>query len=227
MPDQIEQDNLVIHAWVFVEDDPELILNVINRVNDLDLPSEFDSQIVNISEDNPEESALVFSDGLPQHPVITRGSVELLAVSVDEEDDISISVDVSPQHYELARELFNTILPLSDIHISTFDLDYTISADFEDLIFSISGNDELDYEGVKFAKDNDSYIIQSTSVGSWGREEETQGGGGTPEKEDSESVHEVTSASVAIVEHLDVAEADDFINDRIQDVEATLASLIP
>lgn len=226
MPDDIALENVVVHGFVFLDEDSEIILDILNSVKGLDLPEEFDSQVVNISEDSPEESALIFSDGLPQDPVIEKGSIELIAISVDGDDDLSLSVDLSPSHYEVIGELFDSILPHSDIHVTDFDVDYTVEEEFSDLSFSIDGPEDFDYKGVKFTSSESSFIVQSTTGADW-KKGSTQLISEKSVDEEEISEETMTAISAQSTEHFDVSEGDEIIDQRRQEIEETIESFLP
>lgn len=223
MKNRIHLVNLAIHGEIFLDENGDRMLDVFRAVQDFSLPSALDSQIVNINEDSPESSALVFSDGIPEDSIIAHGQVELIAISVDESGDISISVDLSKKYIDILSELFDVILSHEDLHMTTFDLEYSIGEEFNDLAFSIDGPSSFEYTGVKLEDEDYSYIIQSSDSGEWlGREYEVS------EQEDiSEELEEWTTASIDTKQHFDVTESGDFISKRIKEVNESLREVLP
>lgn len=219
-------ENIAIHGVVFVDGDEDKIIEILRRAKEIELPENLDSQIVNITEEDPQSSALIFSEGLPQNPVISQGSIEMIAVSVEDDGDISISVDLSPEFIDTAISLFENILDKHEIHFTDCDFDYVIDGEFNELDFDIKGPDGLEYHGVKLRKDEHEFIIQSEGTPPW--ENEEFGSTDDSETEDQEASSEnVTSVSVMGSKHFDIEESGDFIRDRIENVEQTLELITP
>lgn len=221
MTNDIRLQNLIIHGTIFLEDDSERIIEIFKQAEGVERSEELNSQLVNIDNDDPSNSALVFSDGLPDEPVISPGTVELITLSVDDEGDISLSIDLSPEIRDSAVRLFNAILSQAKVHVTDFDLEYKIDRAFSDLLISIDGPERFDYKGVKFGDGEYDYIVQSTSSGRWvnGEGAEPQS---VPDDTEESDQEEATSVSIFSLKHFDVDESGDFIERRIQDVEKSL-----
>ncbi|KAA9408443.1 hypothetical protein EGO51_01075 [Haloarcula hispanica] len=223
----IHLENIAIHGVVFAEGDKEKIIDTLERAKKINYPEKLDSQLVNLNHDDPEGSALIFSDGLPQDTIIRQGTVELIALSVDDDGDVSISIDLAPDSLETAVQLFESVLEVEDVHVTDFDLEYTIERKFNELNITIEGPEELTYSGVRFAEDSHDYIVQSSGSDSWTEDEpESPVDPKSEKKEESDVEDGNTNVSVSASGHFDVKESGEFINDRIQDVKQTLELIL-
>jgi len=222
MPEDFELQNLVIRGTIFLEDESDKIIEIFNDLKNVDKPEALDSQIVNIDEDNPESSALVFSDGLPEEPVIGQGTVEMILLSIDDDNDISISIDLSPELYSSSVELVNTLLGHKKLHITDFDFAYLSESNFSEFNVSIEGPSELDFSGVKFSAEGYDFIVQSSDGSQWLHPEEPDQQSDDPEEVENNS----TSASVYHQQHFDVEESGEFVRDRIMQVNEILELLV-
>lgn len=209
--------NLAIHGVVFIENEDDLnpFIEFLNSVKNIDLPEGLDGHIVNINEEEPTDSTLIIADQLPEGPVVRQSSIDLVAISFDEDDDLSISIDASKNMLDLANEIFDEILTRKDVHILSFDMEYALSAGFSELPISTEVPERFESTGVKLVDDEHEYIIQSTDSGPWLDNE-------SPKEKDGDKEKPGVSVHTELKQHFDVEETGDFINARKQDIEEAL-----
>lgn len=231
----IELRNIAISGFVVIDedDDDDKILEILNEIKGIELPAKFASQLVNVTKGNLNESALIFSDGLPEGPVTPKSSIELIAITVDDDKDISFSMSVSPSLVDSTIKVLDTILSLEECHVTGFDLEYTIEQEFLELVFAVDGPEEFDYKGVKFGDGTYDYIVQSSPSGSWDDDdgemaiENFENDKDNQESKERESEDDIASVSVMTIEHFTVDDSADFINERIQNIDETIESIVP
>ncbi|WP_232685913.1 hypothetical protein [Halobacterium zhouii] len=226
MESKISLQNIAIRGTLFLEENGELIEQILGDVKKTELPPELDSQVVNIDQENPKNSALIFSDGLPDGPVIAPGSIEIFSLSVDDDGDISVSVDFSAENLEVLEGLFNAIVSHTSIHITDFNPKYKIDYAFSELVFEVNGPEDFEYTGVKFSDGKYDHIIQSSSSEGWLDDESV-----TSEPNEEEEADSIEDGNTAVTimnqEHFDIEDDGDTIQHRVEDIQKTLTRIVP
>lgn len=228
MSDEFNLNNVSIHGYIFMDDDKEEKIEILSELPDIEIPAELDSQMVNIDKGNPDNSAIIFSDGLPEDGIISQGSVEVIAVSIDDDGDISFTLDLSTEFIETAEVVIETLLDSKELHISDFDLDYSIQRGFGDIGLSVEGPSEFQFKGVRFDDGKYDFIVQSSNTDDWNPQMDESAKVGDVEGDDSEEEdgdESITSVSVFAIQHFDVQDSSDFIRARIEEVEERIREL--
>ena len=232
MVEEIHLDNLAIHAHSVSDDEPsnEELYETLKSFKRLPIPEQIDNSIVNISEDNLEDSAIVFSDSLPtsqSNTIIRQGEVNMLSIYVDE-GELIISIDFGKEFFSGFDDILGEIVDRVDLYVTDFDAAYKIDRSFGDLTLEIEGPDGFDYKGIRFQCDDVDYILQSSSLGTGFAEERPSGVDESRENADERGVgkDETVRVGASTIEHFNMEESIEPVCDYKQKFEKALTKIV-
>lgn len=139
------------------------LIDILKTLNGITIPHQFENRIIDIDENNPKESNLIFTDSSPAQIPDENSNTILINVS---DNEIHLHSDFQYRFLSDIQGSFKEAATVvGNIDIRSFWARYKINVELKDLALPLDWGSDFDISGVRIKKNNSSLIFQSLEGG--------------------------------------------------------------